>query len=191
MVVHDQNMQDSSDLSNINLLQSPIYKQKKPHKKHQKSVHLHKRSCGKWDFFFVSLCRYFSTTSSHCDCHLWMDQPICVNVFVVGYNVAPDTHHTNTAKMQLQQQLSQQQQELLQQLQLLQHQYLIHHGINLHQQFMGSKQKSYPLNGGKLFSRRIFSGHRYLQLWITMRIDFSFLPWPSVQIYFKWTMRWA
>lgn len=52
--------------------------------------------------------------------------------------------------MQLQQQLSQQQQELLQQLQLLQHQYLIHHGINLHQQFLGPKHKSYPLNGGKL-----------------------------------------
>lgn len=66
-----------------------------------------------------------------------------------GNNADTDTHHSKTSKMQLQQQLSQQQQELLQQLQLLQHQYFIHHGINLHQQFLGHKQKSYPLNGGK------------------------------------------
>lgn len=82
--------------------------------------------------------------------------------------------------MQLQQQLSQQQQELLQQLQvsnshfnkaktlkdrlpgnvnnmhnfftiqLLHHQYLMHHGINLQQQFLGHKQKSQQLNGGKI-----------------------------------------
>lgn len=51
--------------------------------------------------------------------------------------------------MQLQQQLSQQQQELLQQLQLLHHQYLMHHGINLQQQFLGHKQKSQQLNGGR------------------------------------------
>lgn len=51
MVVNEKNMQNSSDRSNISLLRSPIYKQKKLHKKHLRCLHPQKQECGECKTF--------------------------------------------------------------------------------------------------------------------------------------------